>query len=205
MVQMVKNYSNGPSYGTFRWRGRTKTHTLSSGLDDYPRGLYPSENDKHADLLSWMAYSARTLKRLFTLLQMRQETSESDSSTLAETKKYIQLYTSDEKVFTDALQQHWDDETKLFHDISINGLIHDEKMPSGWLQRTRASETLWVCIDFPLALRLLKPDDERLGHLIHNLRDEDLVACGVLMEYVRYRRTTNFLAKKKIIGVARYG
>ena len=38
--------------------------------------------------------------------------------------------------------------------------------------RTRASKTLWVCIDFPLALRLLKPDDERLGHLMHNLRDE---------------------------------
>ena len=75
----LKTTQSGPSYGTFRWRGRTKTHTLSSGLDDYPRGLYPSENDKHADLLSWMAYSARTLKRLFTLLQMRQETSESDN------------------------------------------------------------------------------------------------------------------------------
>ena len=169
----LKTTQSGPSYGTFRWRGRTKTHTLSSGLDDYPRGLYPSENDKHADLLSWMAYSARTLKRLFTLLQTRQEASGSDSTMLAETKKYIQLYTSDEKVFTDALQQHWDDETKLFHDISINGLVHDEKTgrPIGFKEPELVRHFGYVSI-FPLALRLLKPDDERLGHLIHNLRDE---------------------------------
>ena len=108
-------------------------HILSAVARRLPK-VYPSENDKHADLLSWMAYSARTLKRLFTLLQTRQEASGSDSTMLAETKKYIQLYTSDEKVFTDALQQHWDDETKLFHDISINGLVHDEDWPPDWLE-----------------------------------------------------------------------
>ena len=154
MVQMVKNYSKGPSYGTFRWRGRTNTY--SAVARDYPRGLYPSENDKHADLLSWMAYSARTLKRLFTLLQTRQEASGRTAPCSRKQKKYIQLYTSDEKVFTDALQQHWDDETKLFHDISINGLVHDEKTgrPIGFKEPELVNT--WVCIDFSSCITIVK-------------------------------------------------
>jgi len=51
-------------HGGYRWRGATQTHTLASGLDDYPRGLIPSDADEHVDLLAWMAMSARVLAEL---------------------------------------------------------------------------------------------------------------------------------------------
>jgi mannosyl-oligosaccharide glucosidase len=45
----------------FRWRGRTPDHTLTSGLDDYPRANPLHVGELHVDLLSWVAFYARTL------------------------------------------------------------------------------------------------------------------------------------------------
>lgn len=44
----------------YRWRGRTLNHTLTSGLDDYPRAV-PHTGELHVDLLSWVSLYARTL------------------------------------------------------------------------------------------------------------------------------------------------
>lgn len=52
-----------PTY-TFRWRGRSDDHTLSSGLDDYPRAQNASKNELHVDLLTWMAFSASSLQQI---------------------------------------------------------------------------------------------------------------------------------------------
>jgi mannosyl-oligosaccharide glucosidase len=55
---------NVKSLYSFRWRGRSKNedklipNTLASGLDDYPRGMLPSEHDSHVDLLSWIAMAS---------------------------------------------------------------------------------------------------------------------------------------------------
>ena len=38
--------------------------TLSSGLDDYPRAQSPSENERHLDLLCWMAKGSSVLQQL---------------------------------------------------------------------------------------------------------------------------------------------
>jgi mannosyl-oligosaccharide glucosidase len=47
----------------YRWRGRTTTHCLTSGLDDYPRcEVHPAE--LNVDLLSWMGYFAGRLRRI---------------------------------------------------------------------------------------------------------------------------------------------
>jgi len=37
--------------GSFRWRGATVNHNFASGLDDYPRGVAPTEDDENVDLL----------------------------------------------------------------------------------------------------------------------------------------------------------
>lgn len=45
----------------YRWRGRTPTHTLASGLDDYPRAKPPHPGELHVDALAWVGASAGAL------------------------------------------------------------------------------------------------------------------------------------------------
>jgi mannosyl-oligosaccharide glucosidase len=45
----------------YRWRGRSEAHVLTSGMDDYPRGL-PHAGELHLDLISWMGFFSRTMK-----------------------------------------------------------------------------------------------------------------------------------------------
>lgn len=46
----------------YRWRGRTETHVLTSGLDDYPRAKPPHVGELHLDLISWMGFFTRTMR-----------------------------------------------------------------------------------------------------------------------------------------------
>ena len=52
----------------YRWRGRTRTHTLTSGLDDYPRADLPSVAELHVDLLSWIGFMSRNLQRIASIV-----------------------------------------------------------------------------------------------------------------------------------------
>lgn len=62
-TQFGKLLNGERSHAVFRWRGRTATHCLTSGLDDYPRGKL-SPYELHLDLTSWMAMYADTLSRV---------------------------------------------------------------------------------------------------------------------------------------------
>ena len=53
----------------FRWRGRTDQHTLTSGLDDYPRASPPHPGELHVDLISWIGFYASTLKEVANFLE----------------------------------------------------------------------------------------------------------------------------------------
>ncbi|KAL8339038.1 hypothetical protein RB598_007382 [Gaeumannomyces tritici] len=48
----------------YRWRGRTPQHTLTSGLDDYPRANPPHPAELHVDALAWVGATASALARL---------------------------------------------------------------------------------------------------------------------------------------------
>nr|CAG4717372.1 unnamed protein product [Naegleria fowleri] len=72
---MKKNYEwylstqAGSIPNTFRWRGRTPGHTLSSGLDDYPRGnTQPSTDERHLDLYSWIYMMTDTMNRIHEMV-----------------------------------------------------------------------------------------------------------------------------------------
>ena len=48
----------------YRWRGRTATHILTSGFDDYPRATTPSNNELHLDALCWVNMMAKVMYKL---------------------------------------------------------------------------------------------------------------------------------------------
>lgn len=56
----------------YRWRGRTETHVLTSGMDDYPRGP-PHAGELHLDLISWMGFFTRTMKDIATFIEEKED------------------------------------------------------------------------------------------------------------------------------------
>ena len=60
----------------YRWRGRTVTHCLTSGLDDYPRCQPPHSAELNVDLLSWMGFFARTLRGVAEYLEYSDDVDE---------------------------------------------------------------------------------------------------------------------------------
>lgn len=61
----IKQYARKARSRTeaYRWRGRSDTHVLTSGMDDYPRGP-PHAGELHLDLISWMGLFSRTMREI---------------------------------------------------------------------------------------------------------------------------------------------
>ncbi|KAJ1341408.1 hypothetical protein BSLG_003986 [Batrachochytrium salamandrivorans] len=133
----------------FRWRGRKGQHTLTSGLDDYPRSNEPHTGELHVDLLCWMSIYAKTLGSIAEELEI-----ESDVAMFAE--HYKNMLVSLEEL-------HWDEVSQSYTDLSINDrgesyhVVH-----KGYISL------------FPLLLGLLEHDSPHLGailNLIENKRE----------------------------------
>ncbi|CAH0477941.1 unnamed protein product [Peronospora belbahrii] len=108
----------GPHSTSFRWRGRHKndgkliSNTLSSGLDDYPRASFPSENEMHVDLLSWMIRSSNIMAKLAAFIG--QDTD-------------VQRFEANSAHFFAGLDEHhWNEEAQSYFDVgehSEDGVI----------------------------------------------------------------------------------
>ncbi|KYQ93594.1 glycoside hydrolase family 63 protein [Tieghemostelium lacteum] len=128
----------------FRWRGRVVNHTLSSGLDDYPR-CYPNQSEIHIDLTSWVAFYAGSMARI--------------SQTLGKDHSRYQL---EKQTIVSLIEKYlWDDETSLYQDIVYRG---DSEPP-------RFFRTHGYINYFPLILGLIPEDSPRLSLLIETLKD----------------------------------
>eukprot|EP00301_Raphidiophrys_heterophryoidea_P008680 c13174_g1_i1.p1 GENE.c13174_g1_i1~~c13174_g1_i1.p1 ORF type:complete len:590 (+),score=129.48 c13174_g1_i1:115-1884(+) len=57
----------------YRWRGREADHTLTSGLDDYPRAHRPNDRELHLDLTCWMGFASHALGQIAEALGNRAE------------------------------------------------------------------------------------------------------------------------------------
>ncbi|KAL0487692.1 mannosyl-oligosaccharide glucosidase [Acrasis kona] len=63
--EWYRKTQSGVVKNTYRWRGRTPGHTLSSGLDDYPRGTdVPRAEERHLDLFCWIFMMTDTLNKI---------------------------------------------------------------------------------------------------------------------------------------------
>lgn len=104
----IKSYDR-EAYSTkegYRWRGRSVQHTLTSGLDDYPRPQPPHPGELHVDLISWMGMMTRTLHRI--------------AETIGETEdaeEFKEYQTAIERNIDDL---HWDDEEQTYCDATID-------------------------------------------------------------------------------------
>ncbi|KZV80745.1 glycoside hydrolase [Exidia glandulosa HHB12029] len=131
----------------YRWRGRSETHILTSGMDDYPRAP-PHAGELHLDLISWMGFFTRTMRSIAVFLE---ETD--DEAEFAEIEKGILANIDD---------LHWDEERQLYCDVGINS--DDEsyhECNEGYLSL------------FPLLLGLLPPDSPHLGPILDLMSDPE--------------------------------
>lgn len=132
----------------YRWRGRTQTHLLTSGLDDYPRAATPHPGELHVDLISWMGMLTRVMHRLATSLDISDDAAE-----------YSSIYTAIKHNIVDL---HWSEEQKAYCDATVDDY----------------EESVHVCHKgyislFPFMLGLIDHSDAKLGHVLSLVGDKE--------------------------------
>lgn len=123
-----------PSGEAYRWRGRSPTHVLTSGMDDYPRAPEPNEGELHVDLLSWIGAMAESLSDVANALGLEDETA-----------GYSQIRAD---VVSNLASLHWSSEKETFCDLTID----------------EYEEDLYIChigyvSHLPFMLKLVAPED----------------------------------------------
>ncbi|RKP36401.1 glycoside hydrolase [Dimargaris cristalligena] len=148
----------------YRWRGRTLNHTLTSGLDDYPRAT-PHRGELHVDLMSWMGYMSRSLMTI--------------SDMLGRSEDQLEYQTVHEHILANLDTLHWNPNRQMYCDVTV---VEDDNDDAGVDPRdimttdNDESPSVLVCHRgylslFPLALGLLPPSSPKLGALLNMIHD----------------------------------
>lgn len=107
-----KGITNDPDLGRngdiegYRWRGRTTTHCLASGMDDYPRPLPLDSAELHVDLLCWIGIMTRSMKMISELLEIPEDV-----------KAYKAL---EDRIITSVDNVHWSEKDKAYCDVTLD-------------------------------------------------------------------------------------
>ncbi|EGV63974.1 mannosyl-oligosaccharide glucosidase [Yamadazyma tenuis ATCC 10573] len=102
----LEDFGRSPDLEVYRWRGRTLTHCLASGLDDYPRALPADIAELNVDLLSWIGVMTRSVKLIANIL------GEDD-----DVKHYQEIENNIIKSLDDI---HWSEEEGVYCDKSVD-------------------------------------------------------------------------------------
>ncbi|KAF2397248.1 mannosyl-oligosaccharide glucosidase [Trichodelitschia bisporula] len=132
----------------YRWRGRTPTHCLPSGLDDYPRPQPPHPGELHVDALSWVGLMAKSLQSIAEFLDEAD-----DAATFG---KQVQA------IKRNAVDLHWDEAKGVFCDAGV-----DE-----FEESVRACHVGYISL-FPFLLGLVENDDSKVGRLLDVIADPE--------------------------------
>ncbi|KAF9903612.1 Processing alpha glucosidase I [Lobosporangium transversale] len=132
----------------YRWRGRTKTHTLTSGLDDYPRAPLPSVWELHVDLLCWIGFMNRNLLSIAKIVEEEEDVEEFE-------EHYYDIVAD-----VDGL--HWNEEHKAYCDLTV-----DENDAS-----IHVCHKGYISL-FPMLLGIIDPKSEKLGHILDLMSDPE--------------------------------
>lgn len=118
-----RGQSDGRSMG-YRWRGRTETHVLTSGLDDYPRAPKPSSGELHLDLACWMAAFGRTMAEIAEAVgeEEDREEYEGHAKALWATIEgaFALLDCGQNRGMTLRTEVHWNEDEKMYCDVSVD-------------------------------------------------------------------------------------
>ncbi|CEH15579.1 Glucosidase I [Ceraceosorus bombacis] len=132
----------------YRWRGRTKSHVLTSGLDDYPRAQTPHSGELHLDLISWMGFFAQTMQKIAEATGEERDAKE---------------YEEHHKGVLENLEDlHWSDKDQLYCDAAVD----------------EADTSFHVCHRgyvslFPFLLGLLPTDSPHLKSILDMIEDPE--------------------------------
>ncbi|TWU72094.1 Processing alpha glucosidase I [Metarhizium rileyi] len=132
----------------YRWRGRSESHILTSGLDDYPRPQPPHPGELHVDLMSWVGLMTKSLKNIAEALGM-----EEDVRDLTKNLDAIEHNLND---------LHWSEKDGCYCDATIDDFEeHKLVCHKGYVSL------------FPFMVGLLKANDPKLGKTLDLIGDEE--------------------------------
>ena len=169
---------------TYRWRGRdanTKIElnpkTLTSGLDDYPRATHPTDQEIHLDLRLWIAFASRVMSRIAYKI----------GSPLEKDFEQTADYLSDNRLLEEL---HWSERHQMFCDKGLHSIdvklvtvkVADKQGFKHVKQRQVGKSPVYDCVPemgyislFPLLLNILEPTNPKLGKVLDDLENPNLV------------------------------
>ncbi|CDO94668.1 unnamed protein product [Kluyveromyces dobzhanskii CBS 2104] len=158
---MLEEYLEVPSINSgahegeaYRWIGRTVTHCLPSGMDDYPRAIIPDSAELHVDALTWVGVMTRSMKQIASVLDLEEDL-----------KRFTEI---EQNIVENLVTLHWDDEQKLFCDITFNDDATDDEDLREFVCHEGYLSLL------PFAVKLIPHDDvDRLQHILNSMSNEE--------------------------------
>lgn len=182
--EWLRTTLTGPVTNTFQWKGRdAKTiselnpKTLASGLDDSPRASHPSPDEKHIDILCWIAFGAEVMSKIATQVDMNE-----DATSYRELHKALSNLEHLKK-------HHWDSNLQQFSDYGLHTsdvvLVPNERSEHGerliFTRKVNSSPNKKLVNHFgyinlfPMLLRLLPSDSDELRIILDKLDNPRLL------------------------------
>lgn len=146
----LKNYQlSGSDFNQgYRWRGRTPQHTLTSGLDDYPRAQPPHPEELHVDALCWVGSMAVALGKISAFLGENED------------QKTFSKHENDVVRSIDGI--HWSEPDQAYCDTTVvDGNRVERICHKGYISL------------FPFLVGLMSPEHPHLEAVLDLIRDPD--------------------------------